>query len=95
MTNSGDRDGDAVVQLYTQDLVASVAPYEQLLRGFERVPLKAGETKTVNFKLTPKRDLKMLNRQNEWVVEPGEFKVMISDSSGVEAVKQKATFSIQ
>ena len=95
VTNSGDRDGDAVVQLYTQDLVASVAPYEQLLRGFERVPLKAGETKTVNFKLTPKRDLKMLNRQNEWVVEPGEFKVMISDSSGVEAVKQKATFSIQ
>ena len=94
MPNSGKMDGDAVVQLYTKDLVGTVTPYEQLLRGFERVPLKAGETKTVSFELTPKRDLKMLNRQNEWVVEPGEFEVMISEASGEEGIKQKATFTI-
>ncbi|MEP4076268.1 glycoside hydrolase family 3 N-terminal domain-containing protein [Haloferula sp.] len=95
VTNSGKRDGDAVVQLYTKDVVATVAPFEQLLRGFERVPLKAGETKTVSFKLDPKRDLKMLDRNKKWVVEPGEFKVMISDASGEEGIKQKGSFTIR
>lgn len=93
--NTGKRDGDAVVQLYTKDVVATVAPFEQLLRGFERVHLKAGESKTVTFKLNPKRDLKMLDRDNKWVVEPGKFEVMISESSGREGVKQKGSFTIQ
>ncbi|MDP4845965.1 MAG: glycoside hydrolase family 3 C-terminal domain-containing protein [Akkermansiaceae bacterium] len=95
VTNSGKMDGDAVVQLYTTDVVATVTPFEQLLRGFERVPLKAGETKTVTFKLNPKRDLKMLNRDMEWVVEPGKFDVMISESSGKQGIKQKGSFTIK
>ncbi|MGD7654263.1 MAG: glycoside hydrolase family 3 N-terminal domain-containing protein [Verrucomicrobiales bacterium] len=93
--NTGKRDGDAVVQLYVKDVVATVTPFERLLRGFERVPLKAGESKTVSFKLKPGRDLKMLNRKNEWVVEPGKFEVMVGDSSADEGIKQKADFTIQ
>ena len=95
MTNSGKHDGDAVVQLYTKDVVATVAPFEQLLRGFERVHIKVGETKDVTFKINPKRDLKMLDRDNKWVVEPGKFEVMISDASGRESVKQKGSFTIR
>ena len=95
VTNSGKHDGDAVVQLYTKDVVATVAPFEQLLRGFERVHIKVGETKDVTFKINPKRDLKMLDRDNKWVVEPGKFEVMISDASGRESVKQKGSFTIR
>ena len=95
VTNSGDRDGDEVVQLYIQDVVASVAPFDQVLRGFDRLALKAGETKTVTFELEPKRDLKMLNQKNEWVVEPGEFKVMVGKSSSKEGILQEGTFEIR
>ncbi|WP_146598709.1 glycoside hydrolase family 3 N-terminal domain-containing protein [Novipirellula aureliae] len=95
VTNTGDYDGDAVVQLYVKDVVASVAPFEQLLRGFERVSIKAGETKEVSFKLLPKRDFRMLNRDNQWVVEPGQFDIMVSDCSGVEGVKLKGSVTIK
>ena len=50
------------------------------LKGFEKISLKPGEKKTVTFKLTPEH-LKMLDRNLNWVVEPGEFKVMIGASS--------------
>ncbi len=94
ITNTGDRAGDEVVQLYIRDVVATVAPFEQVLRGFERVALKAGETKTVTFTLTPKRDLKMLNRQDEWVVEPGKFEVRIGTSSAPEGIKLNGSFTL-
>jgi beta-glucosidase len=84
-----------VVQLYIKDMVATVAPYNQVLRGFERVPLKAGETKTVTFALDPMRDLKMLNRENEWVVEPGKFEVRVGTSSAPEGIKLKGAFTVQ
>ena len=95
VTNSGDRDGDSVVQLYLKDDVGSVAPYDKFLRGFERVPLKAGESKDVSFTINPKRDLKMLDRENNWIVEPGTFSVMLADSSSPEAVKQTGSFEIK
>ena len=72
-----------------------MAPYSKFLRGFERVNLKAGEAKTVTFKINPKRDLKMLDRDNKWVVEPGKFSVMIGESSSDEDVKQTAEFTIK
>jgi beta-glucosidase len=78
--NTGTRDGDEVVQLYTRDLVSSVTTYEKNLRGFERVHLKAGETKTVTFTLTPP-DLALWDRNMHFVVEPGKFRVMIGSSS--------------
>jgi beta-glucosidase len=95
ITNTGDRAGDEVVQLYIKDVVASVAPFDQVLRGFERVPLKAGETRTVSFKLAPERDLKMLNRNNEWVVEPGRFEVMVGTSSAETGIRQKGDFTLR
>lgn len=78
--NTGDREGDEIVQLYTRDEVSSVTTYDKNLRGFERVNLKPGESKNVSFTLHP-RDLQLLNLQNKWVVEPGDFKVMIGASS--------------
>ena len=50
------------------------------LRGFERIGLKPGEKKTVHFKIGP-RELQMLNRDMHWVVEPGEFDIMVGPSS--------------
>ena len=95
ITNTGTRDGDEVVQLYISDQVASVAPFDQILRGFERIFLKSGETKTVSFTLEPNRDLKMLDRNNEWVVEPGEFEVKIGTSSAPRGIKLKSIFSLR
>lgn len=94
VTNTGEHEGDNVVQLYLRDAVGSLAPYTKILRGFERVPLKAGETKTVTFTLDPKRDLKMMGPEFKWIVEPGLFEVMIAESSSDEAIKQKGSFTI-
>ncbi len=80
VTNTGDRAGDEVVQLYVRDRVSSVITYDSRLRGFERVSLEPGETKTVTFRLRPS-DLELLNRQMRWTVEPGVFEVMVGASS--------------
>lgn len=78
--NTGNREGDEVVQLYTRDIISSLTTYEKNLRGFERVRLKPGESKEISFTLRP-RDLELLNAEQKWVVEPGDFKVMIGASS--------------
>jgi len=89
--NSGQREGTEIVQLYTRDVVSSVTTYEKNLRGFQRVQLKSGETKTISFTLTP-ADLSLWNREMKFVVEPGTFKVMIGASS--EDIKLTSTFVI-
>src|SRR5216110_1532461 len=71
ITNSGSRTGDEVVQLYTHELVTSVTTYEKNLRGFERIHLNPGETKTVTFVLT-RDDLGLWDRQMHFVIEPGK-----------------------
>ncbi|MBP0903985.1 glycoside hydrolase family 3 N-terminal domain-containing protein [Mariniflexile gromovii] len=78
--NTGKRAGDEVVQLYLKDKVSSVTTYESQLRGFERVPLQPGETKTIHMTLTPD-DLKILDINMNWTVEPGTFEVLIGSSS--------------
>ena len=78
--NTGDRDGQEIVQLYLHDMVASVAQPPILLKSFECVPLKAGESKTVTFHLG-KRELSIYDRRLNEVVEPGDFKVMIGAAS--------------
>ena len=95
VTNSGDRDGDSVVQLYLRDAVGTVAPFEKILRGFERVAIKAGKTETVTFTLDPQRDLKTMGPDHKWIVEPGVFEVMIAESSSDEAIKQKGSFTLK
>ncbi|QIK53277.1 beta-glucosidase BglX [Dysgonomonas sp. HDW5B] len=80
VTNSGKYDGKEVVQLYIRDLVGSVTRPVKELKGFEKIELKAGETKTVSFKITPEM-LKFYNYDLEYVFEPGDFDVMIGGSS--------------
>jgi beta-glucosidase len=80
VTNTGNYDGDEVVQLYVKDLVASVAQPVMELKGFQRIHLRRGETKEINFTVTPEL-LSMLNGKLERVVEPGEFRIMIGRSS--------------
>ncbi|MDR0419649.1 MAG: glycoside hydrolase family 3 C-terminal domain-containing protein [Prevotellaceae bacterium] len=80
VTNTGERAGDEVVQVYLRDVLSSVTTYEKNLRGFERVHLKPRETKELIFTILP-RDMQLLNVDNSWVVEPGEFKVMVGASS--------------
>jgi len=91
VTNTGSREGDEVVQLYTHELVTSVTTYEKNLRGFERIHLQPGETKTVTLILKP-QDLALWDRQMHFVVEPGKFKVMIG--SGSQDIRLTGEFEI-
>lgn len=80
VTNTGEFDGDEVVQLYLRDILASVARPIMELKGFQRVHLKKGETKELSFEITPEM-LTMLNEGMDRVVEPGDFRIMIGSSS--------------
>lgn len=80
VTNVGDRDGDEVVQLYIRDLWSSVVRPHKELRRFERVFICAGETKTVRFTLGP-MEFRLMNKDYEWVVEPGPFEIMVGPHS--------------
>jgi beta-glucosidase len=91
VTNAGQRRGDEVVQLYLRDDVSSVVTYEKVLRGFARITLEPGETRTVRFVLQPS-DLMLLDRQMKWVVEPGTFTVMLGSSS--EDIRASAQFEV-
>jgi len=78
--NVGHVDGDEVVQLYINDVVASVEPLHKALKGFKRVNLKAGESKEISFDLGFE-ELSLYNMQMQQVVEPGKFRVMIGAAS--------------
>ncbi|WP_042367267.1 beta-glucosidase BglX [Bacteroides neonati] len=80
LTNTGNRDGAEVVQLYIRDLVASITRPVKELKGFEKVFLKAGESRKVSFKITPEL-LKFYNYDLQFVCEPGEFDLMIGGNS--------------
>jgi beta-glucosidase len=92
VANTGKVKGDEVVQLYVKDKVSSVTTYEMQLRGFERIGLEPGEKKTVRFKLQPD-DLALLDINMNWVVEPGEFDIMIGSSS--TDIRLKKTITIK
>ncbi|WP_372932123.1 beta-glucosidase BglX [Mariniphaga sediminis] len=80
VTNTGDYDGEEVVQLYIRDVVASITRPVKELKGFQKVFLKAGESRKVHFSLS-EEDLMFYNFDLEYVAEPGEFKVFIGSSS--------------
>ena len=80
VTNTGDRAGDEVVQLYIRDVVSSVTRPTKELRAFERVTLPPGQHKTVTFTLGP-AELSLIDRRMQRVVEPGRFEVMAGTSS--------------
>ncbi|MBO3097780.1 beta-glucosidase BglX [Gelidibacter pelagius] len=89
--NSGNYDGKEVVQLYIRDLVGSVTRPVKELKGFEKVEIKKGETKTVTFKLTVE-DLKFYNSNLDFVAEPGQFHVFVGTNSDTT---MKAEFELK
>ena len=88
--NTGNFDGDEVVQLYVNDVYSSVTTPEKTLRGFKRLNIKKGETATVEFTLTP-NELGLYNREMKYVVEPGDFEVMVGGNS---TDLKKTTFKV-
>ena len=80
VTNTGKRDADEVVQLYVHDLVASIARPVKELKGFERIHLAAGESKTVTFTIGADQ-LSFYNADLKKVVEPGDFDIMVGHDS--------------
>jgi len=89
ITNAGARDGAEVVQLYIRDVVGSVTRPVKELKGFQKIFVKAGETKTVTFRITPEQ-LKFYNYDLKYDWEPGEFVIMIgTNSRDVQSQKVK------
>lgn len=80
ISNTGKVYGEEIVQLYIRDLVASVSRPVKELRGFEKIMLQSGESKTVIFNLT-EEDLKFYDKNMQWVAEPGDFEVFIGTNS--------------
>ncbi|QNK76422.1 beta-glucosidase BglX [Winogradskyella sp. PAMC22761] len=87
VTNSGDYDGKEVVQLYVRDLVGTVTRPVKELKGFQKVEIKKGETKTVSFTLTVE-DLKFYNSELDFVAEPGQFQVFVGENSDTKMMKE-------
>jgi beta-glucosidase len=80
VTNTGDRDGDEVAQLYFRENVSSVETPVRSLAGFSRIHLRPQERKTVTFKI-PQSQLAVWNTEGKWVIEPGQFTVWVGGSS--------------
>ena len=80
VTNRGKRAGAEVVQMYIRDLVSSVTRPVKELKGFQKISLQPGETKTVALDITPEL-LAFYNVNMKYVVEPGEFEIMVGSSS--------------
>ena len=78
--NSGSRDGAEVVQLYLRDMVGSITRPVKELKGFQKIELKAGESRTVTFTISA-NELKFYNSDLKFVAEPGDFKVFIGGNS--------------
>jgi beta-glucosidase len=89
--NSGQFAGDEIIQLYISPQVTSIAYYDKVLRGFERVSLRPGERKRVHFKVRPD-DLMLLDRDMRWTVESGRYDVLVGASS--EDIRVRGTFDI-
>ena len=93
VTNTGDMDGDEVVQLYISDKEASVEREVKSLKGFKRVSLNPGESKTVSMKID-KSALSFYDVDSKsWVVEPGEFEVLVGNSSRNIILNQTLMFT--
>ena len=90
--NTGNRSGCEVVQLYLNDQISSVTTPVKELKGFEKICLRPGEKRKVSFRLTPEHTA-LLNRNMQWVTEPGQFEVMAGSSS--KDIRLTGTFEIK
>jgi beta-glucosidase len=93
VTNTGKRQGDEVVQMYIRDCVSSVTRPVKELKGFSRISLQPGQTKTVTFDITPDL-LAFYDINMKFVVEPGEFEIMVGNSSR-DADLQKIVLTVR
>ena len=91
LENKGNYDGEEVVQLYLRDVVRSITPPIRQLKGFKKVFLKKGESKTITLTLTPE-DLKFYNSTLDFVAEPGEFEVFVGTNSSAD---KKVSFKLR
>jgi beta-glucosidase len=89
VTNSGDREGDEVVQLYLTDLAASAPVTIRSLVGFDRITLRPREKRTVSFTITP-RQMSLIDDTGKRVIEPGDFAISV----GGGQVGLKGTFKV-
>jgi len=87
VTNTGKRDGAEVVQMYIRDLVSSVTRPVKELKGFQKVTLRPGETKSVAFDITPDL-LAFYDVKMKYIVEPGDFEIMVGNSSRDEDLQK-------
>ncbi|OUL63144.1 beta-glucosidase BglX [Flavobacterium sp. AJR] len=90
VTNTGNYDGKEVVQLYIRDLVGSVTRPVRELKGFQKIDLKKGEKRTVNFEITVE-DLKFYNSDLKFIAEPGQFDIYVGTDSNAE---KKVSFEL-
>ncbi|MFZ6022930.1 MAG: glycoside hydrolase family 3 N-terminal domain-containing protein [Bacteroidota bacterium] len=92
ITNTGKKDGDEVVQLYIRDLLSSVSQPVMQLKGFERIHLKAGESRKVYFNILPEH-LSLFDADMNKIIEPGAFRLMIGSSS--RNIQLKANLTVE
>ena len=92
VTNTGDRAGSEVAQLYINDVISSVTTPVKELKGFEKVALEPGEKKTLHLKLSPE-DLSLFDSDMNFIVEPGIFEVMVGSSS--KDIRLKGEFEVK
>lgn len=85
--NTGSKAGSEVVQLYVKDLLASVSRPVIELKGFQKIELKPGESKSVTIEV-PVKQLQFLNEKMEWIVEKGTYRIMVGNSSKNLPLKQ-------
>jgi len=90
VTNTGNYEGEEVVQLYLRDVIRSITPPQRALKGFKKVLLKKGESKEVSITLTPE-ELKFYNSELQFVAEPGDFEIFVGTNSDASL---KATFTL-
>ncbi len=86
VTNIGSRPGMEVIHVFVSDLVASITPPVKRLRAFEKIHLQPGTSQRVSFSI-PIRDLAFVGHQNKWIVEPGQFELMVGDLKASFEVK--------
>jgi beta-glucosidase len=87
VTNTGKRRGAEVVQMYIRDLVSSVTRPVKELKGFQKISLQPGETQTVALEISPE-SLAFYDLQMKYTVEPGEFEIMVGNSSQDEDLQK-------
>jgi beta-glucosidase len=93
VTNTGKVAGDEIVQMYIRDKISSVTRPVKELKGFNRISLKPGETKKIKLEITPEK-LAFHNIDIKFVVEPGDFEIMVGSSSRDEDL-QKVILTVE